>query len=311
MISLDRGPVTLRDGLVIYNASSLGSCVRALMAARVGFPPQPWPEVTKGYFEEGRVNEPRIIEVLERAGWEITHTGEGQLELDLPVMEGVIVRCHPDGLARARSGKEYVLEVKSFGKPNLERLNAQGLPGFPRYAWQTSVESAVTGLPCLFVVGDKTTEPIETSENVFPTSYTREQIIERVLLIESMARKEGLPPCDVSDYPCPFFYLHEDQDKESWDGMAALEALGQAYVEARDVVKMAETKRSEAGGTIKSLLERDRLDKARTPSFLFSYTPRRGRESVDVEAMKADGVWEKYVRCGELTKILTVSRRKL
>ena len=157
----------------------------------------------------------------------------------------------------------------------------------------------------MFAVKNRNTGKLDLS-TVEEPFYSKDQILARVLEIERWVRLGELPDeCDVVQYPCPFYYLHAQTTLELTED-DEIEKLGRAYDEARRDVKAAERRRDEVRKALDvGLAGRDRVQ---THDVTVAYND-TSREVVDREAMKGDGVWEKYVK-EEKGKVLQVTVMK-
>ena len=222
------------DGTVVYRASALGSCLRSLAAHRSQIAtPRPHSEHMLGIFAEGRRLEPIIIEWLGAQGWVLTDTGDdGQAEYDLAVFPGVVVRCHPDGMAVRRGEPAWttqrVLEVKALG----ESLAGKGLYALTHYPWQLSIEMLSTGRKALYVVHNKGHEDVSDDsvvvKEIDTPPYTLAQIKARVAKVEAAVRRDELGDCSQKDFPCQWYGIVCQQqamvrpEAETDDTVAAL-----------------------------------------------------------------------------------------
>jgi len=240
----DNRPSAYREGdRWVFRASGFAGCVRSLAYAATGVEGEPYPTATREAMDFGTANEHVIIDRLMDEGvWEVLADDElkeygelddtGQLKLELRVGRAVI-RCHPDGIVENRvTGERRVLEVKCLAESNNRPEQ------FPNYMWQFSIESAVTKLPVLLVIGWKEPDPangdmrklkdgVEVRE--IQVAYGPGEIKARALrlaktLDEAMA---GVyPTCDREMYPCPWYQLHDRdsakvQDREPVDSSIA------------------------------------------------------------------------------------------
>lgn len=239
----ERPPVYREDGKWVVRASSFGACTTRLARHAASMPGADVPQSIRDAWNFGTEMEPKIIQRLKaETDWEPLKPGEmrkwgkvdrtGQLALELTVADRVTVRCHPDGIVRNRvTGEIRVLEVKT-------RARGSSDPEDDRfYAWQFSIESAVTKLPVLLVVGWKIPGQDETGATTkirvledgdldvreINVKYRRAQIKARAILLARIcdqAEKQGGwdEPCDGNDYPCPFYVLcGNDRGKNDGD----------------------------------------------------------------------------------------------
>ena len=209
-----------KDGRVIYRASSVGQCVRALVASGLG-------EVAlfgadrKALLErsadEGNLHEDAVRSKLEGEGWTVHST---QDEIDVPVIPGVFLRGHTDGVISKPGvtvSDQALLEVKSMSTKQFDKWIKKRFRDFPKYAYQISAYmKGYPGLDAYYVV--KRREDGLLDRTVIPHSTPPIQwstIRKKITTAERWRRKGELPPCDVKNqWGCPFFYLHEEDDFE-------------------------------------------------------------------------------------------------
>lgn len=143
------------DGVdvVVYRASALGGCERALVAARVGATRHPVPAVIQNAFDEGHRNEPIIMGRFadDHTGqMRLIPNGENQRQVQIPVIwsgkrktsQPIMVRGSLDGLAIGVSGdlkgKKIVVDAKAFSTSNFDRMlrDPSKLPFWDHYITQ-------------------------------------------------------------------------------------------------------------------------------------------------------------------------------
>ena len=193
----------------IYRASELGGCSKMLILKGLGYEPMDTPEEFESqYFLPGKLAEIEVLTRLEQEGEEVTDT---QKEVNL-VYGDVTVQGHIDGILNGR-----VLEIKSmsdaeFRRFQKDRWDTTGL--VQRYKWQISVYMLAEKKEALVVVYNRDTGELHR-EGVELPWYAVEQIHLRVMGIEGAIDASQIPTvCDIPNYPCPFYYLHEDEEVE-------------------------------------------------------------------------------------------------
>lgn len=255
----DNRPAVYEDPEIdkwVFRASSLGGCFSHLVRCGLGFTPEPPPKNLLVKFAEGDVAEPVMLNWLssneggwavwdeyglantaERFGGKVSGRGDGQddqLELEIPVGKNAVIRVHPDGIATCfkitpymkehwpnlQTGEEAVVECKAFGPDYLKKYKREGLMGFPFYAYQVSVEMAATGMPCLFVIGEKDEDGIVKPDKIMwdfyrEPPYTLPQLKVRVMKILAAIDRGEIPPCDIAMFPCGFWQEHDTTSSES------------------------------------------------------------------------------------------------
>lgn len=262
----DRPNVYVEDGVVIYRASSLGNCIRSLVASRLEMEPMPHPEFLLKAFDEGNRNEPIILQHLNDNGYTLENTGEGeQLEVEIPIGTGIKIRCHPDGIGYKDLDVDQrrVIEAKAFGKTLWDKYHKTGIDSFPYYRMQVSIEMAGTGLPCLFVVGLKNVDEGMVCDQFVTTLIEKPpigigEIKLKVLQIEKWAKKGELPPCDYDQYPCQFYHLHDEDNDQGGtvvDEDLEVDAILSVYVKGQRLEKQGKELKKPAGEELLKIME--------------------------------------------------------
>lgn len=237
-----RPDVYEEDGKWVFRASSFGGCERNLVRQAIGHNPADAPEFMLGKYEESAALEEPILRALEEQyGWRVMRPAElpqyqfddtGQATLELPVTGGVI-RCHPDAIAKCyridglnsntsrpwKLGDQRVVEVKALSVKSAPFDLGKNL----NYWWQFAIEMAVTRRKGIYVVGwkDEDGELVRDAQgnirlNVAWYSDPPESLVvikkrakRLVGLINAALDGDGLPECDVKQYPCGFYAEHE------------------------------------------------------------------------------------------------------
>jgi hypothetical protein len=216
-----------------YRASSLGACTKSIIAARSGYEGL---DVFSDMqvLEEGNLHEVAVIERLRNDGWIISREQE-EVYKELTGF-GVQVQGHSDGIIQWPGDDPCVLEVKSMGDASFKDWKRRGWsnPGIiQKYKWQVSFYMICFAMPLHFVVKNRNSGEIDT-DFVRTPFYSWSDIVARITNIELAVRKGDLPQlCDWPMYPCPFNYLHEDEElPEIPDD--ELSALVLEYISKRD-----------------------------------------------------------------------------
>lgn len=283
-MSDDRSSVYIEGDRTVFRASALGGCLRALVAARLGYSPLPFDDASELRMGEGNLHEPAILSWLETEhGWCV---GRRQEELEVVVGDRLLIRCHPDGVA-SRGGESRVVEAKAMGADPYKRWIAEGWPGFDRYAWQVSVEMLSSGLPGLFVVKNRNTgEHDITGVDEMPIPAAR--IKARVAQVEAIARRGDFPDCDTAYlWNCPYRFLH-DQRELPFTGTVddtEVDALAGAYDRARTLATQADTMKKLARDRLADVV-RDRK-KVRTGAWSVSCSLQK-RTTIDMVKLRAE-----------------------
>ena len=150
-LASDRPPVWWDDKLNAwgYRPSSIGACIRGLVAARCGYRPEDPSERNKQIMNEGHVHEPSIVEYALGVVKKIhpNHPREIQLstqtQLILPVGEedkfGCFLAGSMDGIVFVHRDDEvliYGIEAKALGDSTFEETDKNGPSVL--YGWQWS-----------------------------------------------------------------------------------------------------------------------------------------------------------------------------
>lgn len=282
-----------------YRASSLGGCIKSLIAARSGYEPL---DVYSGMtvLEEGNLHEPHIIERLRTDGWIISRQQE-ECERVLAGF-GVNITGHNDGIIQLSTGDDYttasdplVLEIKTMGDASFKDWKRRGWsnPGLmQKYKWQVSFYMHCYAMPLMFVVKNRNSGEMDT-DFVREPFYSWSDIVNRITQIEIAARNSDLPElCDSPMYPCPFNYLHEEaKDDTIAEAGDELSGLVAEYILKRD-------KRDELVNECKVILGeiKEKADGKKVSFPFASYTEASVRRvSYDYDKMRGDGIdVEKY-----------------
>lgn len=226
--SVVRPDVYSDNGTWTFRASSLGSCIRGLVAARLGIRPQPPRAWLQGALEESSLAEDLVKVQLMKRGWVVEDGEPVRLELDDGVITGNL-----DGFIESvatTSSPTYVfaesdrmvLEVKAFGKTLFDGYVRRGLDGlgemFTRmYGMQVSVYMHATGLPCMMVVYSK--ESGLTVENVYTEApFSKDELNNRLLAANWWAEKGEYPLCDAKCSESSWYWhIHEEKPTQQVD----------------------------------------------------------------------------------------------
>lgn len=152
-----RGWYYAEDGVGIYRASSFGSCIRSLTAARLGEPETPLGKSLQAAMDASSDAESVAVTELERqTGGTVIWQ---QKTVELPVIygsDGVRIRGHIDGLWQE---EDDIIEIKSLSKRNFDIYNTKGLPGLgwlgEKYRWQAGIYGHATQRNVRMVIFNK------------------------------------------------------------------------------------------------------------------------------------------------------------
>lgn len=217
----DRG-IGYREGKTsIYRASGGGACLTQIVASILEYTPQPsgyQSTILSDAAREGNLHEESIVDRLIEDGYRID---DSQLEVEVRIIPGVIVRGHTDGIAfPPRTRKPRVLEVKTMSKDRFKKWLASGADtaermasgGWDRYAWQISLYMHALNMPALYVVKNRDSGKLIIDELKVPP-ISMAEIKKKLISAEKYRKLDELPVCDATGgdrFFCSFPYLHED-----------------------------------------------------------------------------------------------------
>lgn len=296
-LAKDNRPIAYIEGhRPVYRASACGGCIRALVAARIGFDSIEPPEFVTAAAAHGEALEPMIVERLSRKGMQI-HSRQREVEIEAPAW---VIRGHIDGIANIEGAGEHVLEVKTMSRRRYGLWRGHGLAAFPRYSAQVAVYHYALQLPILYAVVNRDTGEMDVVRLLQPP-VPFESVRAKLNLAEVWARKGKLPDCD---YPrgsmerrvCPYAYLcdsaeakeeAEEASQETgtvieWDTLAIRE-WARRYLEAREAEVAAAALKDEARERLASLLGGE--GKAEVPGYRVSLQ-KRARKGFDTAALE-------------------------
>jgi hypothetical protein len=284
-MSDNRPSVYTEGNRTVFRASALGGCLRALVAARLGYDPLPFDEASELRMGEGNLHEPVIVEWLKTDGWTVT---DQQKLIELTVADTLVVRGHIDGQAR-HTGPPRLLEIKAMGQDPFKRWVADRFASNDRYAWQVSAYMHALDLPGLFVVKNRNTGEVDVFE-VDEAPIPLAKIKARVAQVEAIARRGDFPACDTEYlWNCPYRFLHDQKELplggEAVVDAAEVDALAAAYDRARTQATQADTMKKLARDRLAEVV-RDRK-KIRTSLWSVSCSMQK-RTVLDMAKLKAE-----------------------
>lgn len=308
----NRPPVYTENGKTVYRASSVGMCIRSLWAYRQGMTPAETPEWLLEKYEEGNVAEPIILDWIEKKyGGTVYHR---QDNIEIAVGANIIIRGHPDGVFKQPgASSEQVVEVKALSRSMYKKWMKAYMADsikteFPYYATQISLYMAHYDLPLLFVVGIKDESgELEKDHNgsivceVFTFDrppYKLREIKVKLIQLQKMGRE--MPMCDVSIFPCPFYFLHDEADIVMSDD-AFLGQMARAYFQALGLEKKAKEDKARAAEYIAKTMDDLGLEGEKVEAhdeqgnkWRITDVIVKPKEIPDPEKIKADGKWDEY-----------------
>lgn len=260
-MSNDQPDIYFENGFTIYRASALYSCMRSLVATRMGIEGQGG-LYESGHgakigqiFNEGHLHEPDILERVSKKYGVTVQSQQEPVEIDL--LPNIKVRGHIDARTDGNGDnpgnfsadlivEPSVIEAKALGSSTYKTWLAQHLDGFPRYKGQLSTYMIATGLHGLMAVKDRNTGQMDTQVYTEPP-LSISDLRRRVLLIETAAQEEEFPACDYKQFPCAHAFLHEEEELTETTSAddELITMLADEYDRARMVEERAKKKKSE------------------------------------------------------------------
>lgn len=235
-------------GVWAYRASALGSCPAALAAERAGITPAlSVYNPLKKAFARGNAAQGLVEEELVGKGWTIT---DQEKEIRLSIVPGIYISGHIDAVGTNPYDFPMVLEIKSFGESNLAKWSKYpggGLEAFPRYAWQLSCYMHAMQMPGMMIIkpangGELRSALVETPP------FSLGAIKARILKIERAVKEKRTLGCEKPlMYPCPYVFLHEDDDSDIPEVVEdpVLDRLATLYDSARSREKASKEEKAE------------------------------------------------------------------
>lgn len=286
------------DGVTYFRASSLGSCSKALIAARLGYDSVGPPEFMKNRFADGHLHEPQILSRVTEE-FDIPWT-DGQLEVDLPISSRVVVRGHIDALGDHPVYGPCVVDAKALSKASYKMWENGFFDAWPHYAWQMSAYSyglalmgkgEVKGRPLPIVMAVKCKDNGEMRVDVFPEPpIGLSQIRVKCLQIETAARQAELGECSHREFLCPYKYLCDAPVKEivATTTDTQLSSVAGKYHDAGQREKAAKKEREELRPLLIEVLA-GRTNVALDSGLAIKVVEKK-RKAVDKKAMVAAGI---------------------
>lgn len=230
----------------------------ALLAARLGYdavPVKADAPIMRVFAAGHRIEN----EVLKQE-WLAERIEDRQFEVRLPVTGRIHVVGHIDGHDVA---DDTLIEVKSQNEEEWDRFSRDGWEAgfFPKYKWQTSVYMHATGLSLKLIRALRDKDGDWTGDTqvsyISEPFYTIADIRTRVLKVEAAAATGVLNAECTPSFPCPYFYLHDEVDREliTDDGV---DILAREYAEASRDENIAKGRKSEARRGLRTAIDKDK-----------------------------------------------------
>lgn len=202
------------EEVVVYRASGLGGCVRALVAGASGYSPSPHPVWFQEILEEGNKYEDEILRRWEEETGAKVVDRQLQVELEVGEIEGrrVVVRGHLDGRSTVPvdAKKIRIGQWASFLNQRVEYV-ASWVWQIAAYMYALEAEEFALVAGCLD--GEKIVE-VHTELVTNPPIPLR-AIKAKIAKVEALIATEDVTvACGPRQYPCQYYYLHDVDDVE-------------------------------------------------------------------------------------------------
>ena len=219
-------PIVYEDNeTVVYRASAIGNCIKALVLARLGYDQTEPGPIASNVFADGRNGENTILDLMADDGWTV-HDRELETDLHLrrPQKRRIVIRGHIDGIAN-KNNEKVLLEMKTMAESTWQKWLTHKWDAFPAYAAQISTYMHTTELAGMLVIGrfgdndnplgNRTVERIETVHIPEPLMTVKE-LGNIVTVVEQMVQKNHIPDCDITpSIFCPYAHFHEPKEVET------------------------------------------------------------------------------------------------
>ena len=281
-------------------ASAFGGCIRAQVAAELGYVGLAPPPRMQAVFDAGNEAEDKAIERLNV----IYHYGVNSQQREV---EFIGITGHIDGIIKDPD-TSYLVEIKSFSDEQYAKFLVQEWDMgelMERYKWQVSVYMHALPHHELLLVGqNRETEELHILPPRALPFHTAGAIEHRKDEIMRWVDRGELPPCDTISYPCPFVYLHIPDEK---DDDPLIEDLGEQYRTILDEETAVQDRKTKVRAKLEEALgARDVVDCEHVKvTRYWQKSPARA----DVEKLKKDGLWEQYEIPGAPSRRLKVTLR--
>jgi hypothetical protein len=291
--------------MITLRASELGSCTKAQAAKLLDYTPLAPPERIQEAFDRGVAHEGENADALREQGYGIT--GEQQL-ITIPIDPDAQIEGHVDGIIyhSTEHPRSRVWESKSPGAwekfQNAYLTDDWSDPLCHRYGYQISCYMYALSMEAMVTCLDG--DELKSFVIEVPPFDLPELVAQAELILEQARGGVLLRDCSQTDWPCPFVYLHEDEEVDDDLDMDGLVAKRSIYVQAR---KRADDAVKELDKEIRAHLG-DREQVVTAWSRVTRYE-QANPAKWDQDAMKADGVWDKYRIPGAMGSRIRVTLR--
>lgn len=258
--------VTVTDTQIIYRASALGMCKRALYAARMRENPMSPPPALQRVFDQGHELEAGILYALAKdEGWVIDPDSEQRtLEISITETGGreVVVRGHVDAVGfnpLADDQTPMPIDAKAFSQSTLDKFLTEGINAFPHYAWQMSFYALAMDTESFCMPLWNKDENNLTVKVFHSLPYDQNDIFHRIAEIEVLAAESDRIPYDAVDclgtWGCPFRYLHDEKEVGTLDERLAQQV--EKYWALSNEIKTLETRKKDLAKLLIEILNKD------------------------------------------------------
>lgn len=321
----DKPDVYYEGDKVIYRASSLGSCIRGLVAARLGIRPANVIKLQhQQYFDEGHLHEGAVIEKLVKQGMNIDDGSgqpDGQHTIELNIRDNIYIRGHVDGIGNGyiesldtTLSDLHVIEVKSMSKDVYDKWIRAGFNEFYRYAIQLSIYMSALQMGGVFVAKNRNSGAMDVTVLSHPPLPLAE-ISERINKVEDWVELDSFPFCDFTSFPCKWFHIHDEtNENEDWFEVdeakdPVLDALCTEYEKADLLERQGKARKQIAREKLENLVgSGGRWKKLGWDVKVANQSSRRMNQSAAKEILDAQGVDPDSYHSTSTYNKVTVSR---
>lgn len=274
----------------VYRASEIGGCLKAQIAKHLGYEPMDPPDEFRVRFAEGDLHEEAVISTLMDMGYEIFDRQEA---VQIPINTDSLVEGHIDGtVINDVVVKQRILEVKSMSEAEFKKFEEKlwEAPGLiQRYKWQLSCYMIAKDMEALVVAKNRNTGQLKFVGVEIPF-YNIDEIRARVLECEDWVGRDQLPAvCDTINYPCGFFYLHQEEEPEEDGGVdyTAVRKAAANYLSCKKSEEMAkELTKLARDELLKTIGDRDKVKDDVVSVTYYDYST----VTLDRRRMESDGI---------------------
>ena len=286
---------------VIYRASSLGMCDKVFVALAMGYEPKAHPQWFQDILDEGTANEQVIREMWEAdSGIKVRDVGK---MLEIEVLDGVWIRGSIDGWYPDATNHDHptIWDAKKIRTSGWARYLRSGVEFQNNYPMQFSAymhmwEDMYNIAPDMEMTGghyqqdDKTGEwsIVEVQSHTYDTPMVnlraiKQLIVKRERLI-AQTQAIGDVACTTKSYPCPFYYLHDEDDAQEPPTRPS-DDIVTALVRQWDEIDQQSQPMAKIAADLKKLQDRKKV----LQDGIKAWMEASGQESGDVSQVEIDG----------------------